>query len=56
MTDPFDPFTRRRAEQRVERRAGIVLFLLGFAVFALTISYLTRIAGAHLTAVLAAIG
>jgi hypothetical protein len=39
MTDPFnaitDPFTRRRAERRAEWRAGILLFLLGAAVFAL---------------------
>jgi hypothetical protein len=54
MTDPFDPFQRRRAERRVERRAGIVLFLLGFAVFALTISDLAGTAGANLTAVFAA--
>ena len=59
MTNPFnamtDPFTRRRAERRAEWRAGIILFLLGAAVFALAISYLARIAGADLTAVLAAI-
>ena len=59
MTNPFnamtDPFTRRRAERRPEWRAGIILFLLGAAVFALAISYLARIAGADLTAVLAAI-
>jgi hypothetical protein len=51
----IDPSTRRRAERRAERRAGIILFLLGAAVFALAISYLARIAGADLTAVLAAI-
>jgi hypothetical protein len=50
----FDPFARRRAERRAERRARIALFLLGFAMFALMISYLTRIAGAGLAAVLAA--
>jgi hypothetical protein len=50
-----DPFTRRRAERRAEWRAGIILFLLGAAVFALAISYLARIAHADLTAVLAAI-
>jgi hypothetical protein len=58
MTDPFnamtDPFTRRRAERRAERRAGLILFLLGSAVFALAISYLARIAHADLTAVWAA--
>jgi hypothetical protein len=58
MTNPFnavtDPFTRRRAERRAEWRAGIILFLLGSAVFALAISYLARIAGADLTAVWAA--
>jgi hypothetical protein len=57
MTNPFnamtDPFTRRRAE-RAEWRAGLLLFLLGAAVFALAISYLARIAGADLTAVTAA--
>jgi hypothetical protein len=53
MTDQFDPFTRHRAARRVERRAGMVLLLLGFAGFALTISYLTRIAGAGLAAVVA---
>jgi hypothetical protein len=36
------------------RRAGIILFLLGAAVFALAISYLARIGHADLTAVLAA--
>ena len=55
MTDPFnamtDPFTRRRAERRAEWRAGIILFLLGAAVFALAISYLARMVGADLTAV-----
>jgi hypothetical protein len=50
MTDP----TRRPEERRAERRAGIMLFLLGSAVFALAISYLARIAGADLTAVWAA--
>jgi hypothetical protein len=48
-----DPFTLRGAERRAERRAGIVLFLLGSAN-ALAISYLARIAGADLIAVLAA--
>ena len=47
-----DPSTRRRAERRVDRRAGIILFLLGSAIFALAISYLARIAGADLTALL----
>ena len=59
MTNPFnamtDPFTRRRAERRAEWRAGIILFLLGSAVFALAISYLARIAHTDLTTVLAAI-
>ena len=58
MTDPFNAMTdpiRRRAERRAEWRAGIILFLLGSVVFALAISYLARIAGADLTAVLAAI-
>ena len=59
MTNPFnamtDPFTRRRAERLAEWRAGIILFLLCAAVFALAISYLACIAGADLTAVLAAI-
>ena len=41
MTDPI----RRREERRAEWRAGIILFLLGSAVFALAISYLARIAG-----------
>jgi hypothetical protein len=50
MTDP----SRRRADWRAERRAEIILFLLGSAVFALAISYLARIAGADLTAVWAA--
>jgi len=44
-----DPFTRRRAERRAERRAGIILFLLGAAVFALAVSYLARTAHADLT-------
>jgi hypothetical protein len=54
MTYPYDPFTRRRAERRVERRAGIILFLGGFGVFALVILHLSRIAGADLTAIFAA--
>jgi hypothetical protein len=58
MTDPFnamtDPFTRRREARRAEWRAGIILFLLGSAIFALAISYLARFAGADLTAALTA--
>ena len=50
-----DAGPRHPPERRAERRAGIVLFLLGSATFALAISYLlARIAGADLIAVLAA--
>ena len=50
-----DPFTSRRAERRAERLAGITLFLLGSAAFALATAYLAHIAGAQMTAVLAAV-
>jgi hypothetical protein len=36
-------FKRRRVEQRDERRAGIFLFLLGSAAFALGMEWLARI-------------